>query len=194
LEEYFTVITASFSQQALNTFIAAYAAARPRFFHYDSRLQTSNAVTGVPPIQFPGVPGGSFQYTLALENPTFDLYPPDVTNEPSAPAVGQFRLALSAQFILIGQNPVPLTVYLLGKFVLNNPQVATLMLVSVDAEGIAPPQLKVVVEAILFAVLSVALSNVQLPLRAITIEFATIQVTSGPTIDNNSIQVIGNVR
>ena len=91
-------IFAGLDQQGTNKALQAFFGARPHYLHYGSVpfvAASSVSVTQVPPIAFPGVPGG-IPYAIDLTVPAVDLYPPDGALPPPL-ALGPDQLSIETE-------------------------------------------------------------------------------------------------
>jgi len=72
-------VFAGLDENGTNRALQAFFSARPHYLHYGSVpfvAASSVSVTQVPPIAFPGIPGG-IPYAIDLTVPVVDLFPPD---------------------------------------------------------------------------------------------------------------------
>src|SRR6476620_3240712 len=99
-------IFAGLDQQGTNKALQAFFGARPHYLHYGSVpfvAASSVSVTQVPPIAFPGVPGG-IPYAIDLTVPAVDLYPPDSALPPPL-GLGPDQLSIETEVtITLGCN------------------------------------------------------------------------------------------
>jgi hypothetical protein len=202
---------ASIGEQGTNKALQAFLAARPHYLHYGSVpfvTASSVAITQVPPIAFPGVPGG-IPYAIDLAMPIVDLYPPEGTLPPPL-VLGPGQLSITTKVaITVGcqgakasrgtVTPVhteleviaiahPVSQYL-------SPGVGdvSFRVDEVPLPEIAPPSLQAVLECLLEMILNALLSGVQLPFDIIDVGFIKLILEAGPTIAHDQIEIWGDV-
>ena len=96
-------VFAAVEESGINTFLKALFTARPHYLHYGSSAfvpASTAAATNMPPIAFPGVPGG-IQYAVFFSIPVIDLFPPNAgSTSPIPPALNQFGLKTTVRLVL----------------------------------------------------------------------------------------------
>lgn len=205
-------IFASLSQDGTNKALQAFFGARPHYLHYGSApfvAASSVSATQVPPIAFPGIPGG-ISYAIDLAVPFVDLYPPDGSLPPPL-ALEPDQLAIETEVtITLGctagtgdqrghVEPVKTTLKVIA---IANPvshyfspgvgyvsfHVDQVLLV-----GVEPPTLRVVLDCLLEMILNALLASVQLPFDLIDADFVKIALEAGPDIADDQIKIWGDV-
>lgn len=205
-------IFAGLDQQGTNKALQAFFGARPHYLHYGSVpfvAASSVSVTQVPPIAFPGVPGG-IPYAIDLTVPAVDLYPPDGALPPPL-ALGPDQLSIETEVTITlgcmagtqGQKghvtPVRTTLKVIA---IAHPvshyfspgvgyvsfQVDEVLLVDV-----APPSLQAVLDCLLEMILNAVLADVQLPFDLIDAGFVKLALEAGPDIADDQIKIWGDV-
>ena len=205
-------IFAGLDQQGTNKALQAFFGARPHYLHYGSVpfvAASSVSVTQVPPIAFPGVPGG-IPYAIDLTVPAVDLYPPDGALPPPL-ALGPDQLSIETEVTITlgcmagtqGQKghvtPVRTTLKVIA---IAHPvshyfspgvgyvsfQVDQVLLVDV-----APPSLQAVLDCLLEMILNAVLADVQLPFDLIDAGFVKLALEAGPDIADDQIKIWGDV-
>lgn len=205
-------IFAGLDQQGTNKALQAFFGARPHYLHYGSVpfvAASSVSVTQVPPIAFPGVPGG-IPYAIDLTVPAVDLYPPDGAPPPPL-ALGPDQLSIETEVTITlgcmagtqGQKghvtPVRTTLKVIA---IAHPvshyfspgvgyvsfQVDEVLLVDV-----APPSLQAVLDCLLEMILNAVLADVQLPFDLIDAGFVKLALEAGPDIADDQIKIWGDV-
>jgi hypothetical protein len=205
-------VFAGIDQQGTNKALQAFFGARPHYLHYGSVpfvAASSVSVTQVPPIAFPGVPGG-IPYAIDLTVPAVDLYPPDGPLPPPL-ALGPDQLSIETEVTITlgcmagtegrkGQvTPVRTTLKVIA---IAHPvshyfspgvgyvsfQVDQVLLVDV-----APPSLQAVLDCLLEMILNAVLADVQLPFDLIDADFVKLALEAGPDIADDQIKIWGDV-
>jgi hypothetical protein len=205
-------IFAGLDQQGTNKALQAFFSARPHYLHYGSVpfvSASSVSVTQVPPIAFPGVPGG-IPYAIDLTVPAVDLYPPDGALPPPL-ALGPDQLSIATEVtITLGcmagtegrkghVTPVrtrlkvtaiahPVSHYFSPGVGYVTFQVDQVLLVDV-----APPSLQAVLDCLLEMILNAVLAEVQLSFDLIDAGFVKLALEAGPDIADDQIKIWGDV-
>ena len=204
-------IFAGLDQQGTNKALQAFFGARPHYLHYGSVplvAASSVSVTQVPPIAFPGVPGG-IPYAIDLTVPAVDLFPPDGALTPPL-VLGPDQLSIETEVTITlgcmagtqGQKghvtPVRTTLEVIA---IANPfshyfspgvgyvsfQVDQVLLVDV-----APPSLQAVLDCLLEMILNAVLADVQLPSTSST-PASSSSPWRRPDIADDQIKISGDV-
>ena len=215
-------VFAGVQEHAINTFLQAFLTARPHYINYGTSNfvpVTTTAATNVPSINFPGIPGG-IQYMVNFSIPVVDLFPPDGPS-PLPPAPGELNLKVDARVTVscmtwhsrgTGNDGKPsvFSVPLSTKFSIwakGRPDVRYFgpgvgdigfQLEDVKIPALAcvkgePDSFEVIVECILRMVLQAFLDQLRLPFQALTIGFFQLILQRGPEIDNDQIEVWGDI-
>ena len=183
---------------------------------------TSVNETQIGAIPFPGVPGG-IQWRVQFETPRVDLFKQTMTLPPQLTlAPGQFSLRTVVELCMLcarrrddrdptgkpndDRQPPPrpdnvvctkLEVYGTGHLDAwtdgsGNGEVR-LRVDAVELVDVSPDGLESLLECLLRMVLDAALAQVVLPIQALRAGAFQLVVTNGPLIDDDRIQVFGNV-
>ena len=214
-------VFAGVHEHAINTFLKAFLTARPHFINYGTVAfvpATTAAATNVATINFPGIPGG-IQYMVQFSIPVVDLFPPDGAS-PLPPGPGQLNLKVDAKITVscmkwdsqgsvTGQGNVSstplstsLTVWAAGHpdaryfapgigdvgFQLDDVKIPALACV-----GGKPDTFEAIVECILRMVLQAFLDQLRLPFQALTIAFFNLILQRGPSIENDQLELWGDI-
>jgi hypothetical protein len=214
-------VFAGVSEDAVNDLMTAIFTARPKYLNYGSPLfvpATTAAVTQVPAIPFPGVPGG-VHYAVSFSIPVIDFHPDDSGGtSPLPPGLGQFTLRTTCR-LFVGcvrnqrepQRPtthVPppsvapigtaLTVIARGRPLVNffgPPGSGEMLLLLDDVEivDITPDTLESVMECLIRMFLQGALTNLRLPFKALSMGAFQLILVRGPEVEDDQAQLYGNV-
>lgn len=207
-------VFAGVHEDGLNDFLRAFFGARPRYLLYGTPLfvpTTTVAATSLPPIAFPGVPGG-IDFLVAFSIPEVDLHPDSSGGTwPLKPDPGEFTLRTEVLLMLAckrarkpgDERPpfdpirVVLEVYARGR-----PEVATfgpgngeirLVLEQIEIVDIRPDELESLIECLILMMLRAALQNFVLPFEALSLDFITLILKNGPLIADDQLKVWGDV-
>jgi hypothetical protein len=206
---------ASIDEHGTNVALRAFFTARPHHLHYGSTpflAASSLTETQVPPIAFPGVPGG-ISYAIDLTIPVVDLYPPDgPLPAPLVLSPGHLSLTTTVKITLgcsMGKGkgtdgrgsvqPVStkLKVIAIGHpvSVYFGPGVGyvTFHVDEVLIADVEPLTLRGVLDCLVEMVLNAVLSSVKLPFTIIDVDFFKIILEAGPTIADNQIELWGDI-
>jgi hypothetical protein len=209
-------VFAGVAESGINTFLKAMFTARPHYLRYGSPsfvpVSTVSA-TSMPPIQFPGVPGG-IQYAVSFSIPTVDLYPPDAgSTSPIPPGKNQFGLHTTVELVLgcmtwtsqpgndRGGKMMPiktaLDVWALGELVSHyygpGTGYVSLQVDDVRIPAIQPKGFQAVIDCLIRMMLNGALAGVQLPFHALSAGAFKLILEQGPVIDNDMVEVWGSI-
>lgn len=216
-------VFAGVSEDAVNDLLTAIFTARPRYLNYGSPLfvpATTANVTQIPPIQFPGVPGG-VQYAITFSIPRIDFHPDDSGGtSPLPPGFNQFTIRTTVR-LFIGctrfrgrddqtgatTHVPPPSVTPIGTslqvFARGRPLVTYfgapgsgevgLLIEDVELVDIAPDSLESVIECLIRMLLQAALANVKLPFKALSMGAFQLILVRGPEVEQDQVQLYGNV-
>lgn len=209
-------VFAGVQESGINTIFHAVFTARPHYLNYGSTpfVPASTVLaTNVSTIAFPGIPGG-IPYAVSFDIPTVDLFPPNGPS-PLPPGPNQFnvhtKVRLTVGCMHWSQNPagtneqkpslVPVSVVLdawaLGEIdsTYFGPGTGFISF-QVDAirlPDVMPKGLEQVLDCVIRMMLQAVLSNVELPFKVLSAGAFQLILQQGPTIDNNQIEVWGDV-
>jgi hypothetical protein len=209
-----TIFT-SVHENGLNDFVTAFFTARPRHLLYGSSLfvpMTTAVATNVPPLPFPGIPGG-LHYALNFTIPVIDLHPDSSGGvSPLPPKPGEFSLRTRVSLVIAcgrlrdprqddqtGLRPLvtDLELHATGRptVVTLGPGVGTIGLdiTRVEIVDIKPDSLETILECLMLQILRSALANLQLPFQAFTVGFVQLLLVAGPIIEDDQIKLRGLV-
>jgi hypothetical protein len=203
-------------ESGINTFLTALFTARPHYLHYGSSAfvptSTANA-TNIPAIPFPGVPGG-IQYAVGFTIPVIDLFPPNAgSGSPIPPAINQFGLKTTVRLTLGcstfstsatndrgGQmQPIfaDLDVWARGELVPHffgpGTGFVSLEVLDIRIPAIQPKAFQAIIDCLIRMMLNGALAGVQLPFKAMSLGAFQLILEQGPEIDNNQVEVWGDI-
>lgn len=205
---------ASIDEQGTNRVLQAFFSARPHYLHYGSVpfvAASSTAVTHVPTIAFPGVPGG-IPYAIDLTVPAVDLFPPNGTLPPPL-VLGPDQLSITTKVrITLGcmtgagdtdkggkVTPVRTTLDVIaiahpvGHYFSPGVGFVSFHVDQVLLPDVAPPSLQAVLDCLLEMILNAVLSSVQLSFDIIDAGFVKLVLEAGPTIADDQIKIWGDV-
>jgi hypothetical protein len=204
---------AAVSEQGINTFLKALLTARPHYINYGSSAfvpSTTVAATNIDPIAFPGVPGG-VQWAVSFTIPVLDLHPPNPKSK-LKPGPNQFALNTTATVQIGGATwvstkgskrgtvvPVAtvLDMWALGEVVsqYSGPGTGSISLRAeqVLLPDVKPPSLEQVLDELLRMLLTGALEDVNIPLKAVDAGAFRLILQQGPEISGDQVKVWGDV-
>jgi len=197
---------AGIHEGGVNDMLKAFFTARPRYLIYASPgLAPVTAHTNVPPIAFPGIPGGGIEYGIILDIPVVD-FDPDSTSSSPLP-IGAHQVGIHTKVALVvgcGQRsdhlnddrksfllPVSTTleVWSRGRILANyfGPGTGEIyfQVDEVEIVDITPDSLESVLECVLRMMLQAVLSNVRLPFQALSAGAFSLSLTRGPTVETD---------
>ncbi|MCW5881652.1 MAG: hypothetical protein KIS91_12015 [Anaerolineae bacterium] len=206
---------AGVSEGGINDMVHAFFTARPRYLVYATPgLAPATPHTPVPPIAFPGVPGGGIQYAVALEIPVVDF---DPNSNPASPLpVGAHQVGVRTKVALVvgcdrrSDRPnddhqrgalVPLATSLevwgRGRLLADYFGLGTgelrFQIDEVEIVDITPNSLETVMECLLRMIIQAVLSNVRLPFQALSVRAFTLELTRGPEVEDDQVKLYGKV-
>jgi hypothetical protein len=205
-------IFAGLDQQGTNKALQAFFGVRPHYLHYGSVpfvAASSVSVTQVPPIAFPGVPGG-IPYAIDLTVPAVDLYPPDSSLPPPL-ALGPDQLSIETEVTItlgcsagtVGRDrnitPVRTTLKVIAiahpvsYYFSPGVGYVSFQVDQVLLEDVAPKSLQAVLDCLLEMILNAVLADVQLPFDLIDAGFVKLALEAGPDIKDDQIKIWGDV-
>jgi hypothetical protein len=205
-------IFAGLDQQGTNKALQAFFGVRPHYLHYGSVpfvAASSVSVTQVPPIAFPGVPGG-IPYAIDLTVPAVDLYPPDSSLPPPL-ALGPDQLSIETEVTItlgcmagtVGRDrnitPVRTTLKVIAiahpvsHYFSPGVGYVSFQVDQVLLEDVAPKSLQAVLDCLLEMILNAVLADVQLPFDLIDAGFVKLALEAGPDIKDDQIKIWGDV-
>jgi hypothetical protein len=209
-------VFAGVAQSGINTFLRALFTARPHYLNYGSSTfvpaNTVNA-TNMPPIPFPGIPGG-IQYAVSFSIPEIDLFPPDAGSfSPLPPGKNQFSLHTRVRILIgcftwipnpgndMGSKMIPLSVDLdvwaLGTLVSHyygpGTGYVSLQVAEVRIPKIQPQPLEAVLDCMIRMMLNSVLENVTLPFHVLSAGAFQLILENGPIIDDDQVEVWGDI-
>ena len=214
-------VFAGVNETGINTFLTAFLTARPHYINYGTSAfvpVTTAAATNVAPISFPGIPGG-IQYLVQLSIPVVDCFRPNGPS-PLPPGPDELNLHVNAKITVgcmtwnikggndgrpnVTSTPISTTISVWAKgkpdaryfgpgngdvgFELEEVKIPALACV----EG-KPDTFEAIVECVIRMVLQAFLDQVRLPFHAVTIDFFKLILQRGPDIDNNQVEVWGDI-
>lgn len=214
-------VFAAASEDGVNDLITAVFTARPRYLNYGSPLfvpATTAAVTQIPAIPFPGVPGG-VHYAVSFAIPRVDFHPDDSGGtSPLPPGLGQFTLTTTVRLLVACTRrqrdpagaathvpppsvaPVATALRIIAR---GRPDVrffgapgsgdVGLLIDEVEIVDIAPDSLESVLECLIRMLLQAALANLRLPFSALSMGAFDLVLVRGPEIEQDQVQLYGNV-
>ncbi len=209
-------VFAGVAESGINTFLTAFFKTRPHYLNYGSApfvAASSVSATNVATVPFPGLPGG-LPYAVSFSIPVVDLYPPNAgSTSPTPPAANQFGLHTRVKltvgcFSWVGGRgnehtgrvtPVSfaLDVWALGSLVPfyfgPGSGYISLQVLSVRIPEIKPEGFEEVIDCVIRMLLEAALAHVQLPFHALSAGAFQLVLESGPVIDNNQVEVWGDI-
>ena len=206
---------AGIHEGGVNDMLAAFFTARPRYLVYASPgLAPPTAHITVPPIAFPGVPGGGIEYAIVLGIPVVDFAPDSTAGSPLPVGVQQVGIHTKVQLVVgcsrqtdrpydDSQPPrfVPISteleVWARGRILANyfGPGTGEIrfQVDEVEIVDIRPDTLESVLECILRMVLQAVLSNVNLPFRAVSAGAFSLALTRGPEVEEDQVKLYGTL-
>lgn len=212
-------VFAGVHESGINDFMRAFLIARPRHLNYGSSFfvpVTTAAATNVPPIPFPGIPGG-IQYAVRFSIPRIDFHP-DSSGGANPLPLGSGQLGAHTKVrITVGcgrwdyehhatDKPatvsfVPihtdLVVWARGKptVVYYGPGVGQIGFDLEDLEivDILPDTLESALECIIRMILQAVIANVHLPFHALTLGAFSLALLRGPEVEDDQIKLYGDV-
>jgi hypothetical protein len=205
---------ASIDEQGTNRALQAFFGARPHYLHYGSVpfvAASSVAVTQVPPIAFPGAPGG-IPYAIDLTVPVVDLFPPNGALPPPL-VLGPGQLSITTKVTITlgcttgtgdagkgGQvTPVRTTLDVIAiahpvsQYFSPGVGYVSFHVDQVLLPDVAPPSLQAVLDCLLEMILNALLASVRLPFDIIDAGFVKLVLEAGPTIADDQIKIWGDV-
>jgi len=202
-------------EKCINTFLRALFTARPHYLRYGSSIfvpVSTAAATSMPPIPFPGVPGG-IQYAIGFDIPLVDLFPPDPAPSLLPPGPGQFNMRTKVTLTVgcftwqndpngsRGGHGMPikttLEVTARGQLVARyfGPGTGDISLVVDDVRipEIRPGTLEEVLDCLIRMMLDAALQNVHMPFHALSGGAFQLILQRGPEISDDQVKAGGDV-
>lgn len=215
-------VFAGVNETGINTFFKAFLTARPHYINYGTSAfvpTTTAAATNVPAISFPGIPGGGIQYLVQFDIPVVDCFPPNGAS-PLPPGPDELNFHVDAKVTVlcmtwnlrdtndgrpsVKSTPISTTISVWAKgkansrfFGAGNGDVGfDLEEVKIPALACVkgkPDTFEAIVECIIRMVLQAFLDQLRLPFQAITIDFFSLTLQRGPNIDDNQVEVWGDI-
>jgi hypothetical protein len=205
-------VFAAVDEKGINTFLKALFTARPHYLNYGSSTfvpVNTVAATNMPPIPFPGVPGG-IQYAVGFAIPVLDLFPPDPTPSPLPPGPNQFNIHTKVTLTLgcftwsAGDKrgtgkPLRTTLnlwargQLISRYFGPGTGDISLEVDDVRMPDIKPESLENVLDCLIRMMLQAALQNVHLPFHALSAGAFQLILQRGPEISDDQVKVWGDV-
>jgi|Tabmets5t2r1_1033131.scaffolds.fasta_scaffold01757_5 hypothetical protein len=213
-------VHAGLHESGANDLLTAFLTARPRLLNYRSSPlvpgppAAASAWTTIPPLPFPGVPGG-IHWGVQFDLPEIDFHP-DTAGLPPPLTLGAQRFALRTTVtltILCGtrrredpEQPSSAVTPLRAQLKLFGVGHANAVYFGTPGQGeitfdvdaieivdIEPVQLEAVLECLIRTLLDAALGNVRLPLEAVTAGAFAFALVRGPEIEDDQLKLYGNV-
>jgi hypothetical protein len=197
---------AGLDEEGANDFIRAFFTARPHYLHYGSPpFVTTSSVTATlepllqafPILLFP------IPWEVRLSIPVLDFAPADgVLPPPLVLNPGQFALSTKLTLTILcganqdGRGGEPIRtgfdIWAIGH-VVNNGSAVGFAVDQVEIVDITPDSLESVFNCVLLDVLRSVVSQVSLPIPALSAGFFSLTLEQGPQIDPDELDVWGNV-
>jgi hypothetical protein len=214
---------AGINESGVNDFLVAFFRTRPHYLNYRTTPAvgpipaSASAWTAIPPIGFPGVPGG-LHVAIQFAIPTID-FDPDSSGGMPPPltlAAGQFSLRTTVRLgVLCGVRgkdgddrdgqPLPTGTLLKTSLELWAVGMAsatttapgtgwiTLDVDQVELVDVTPDPLESVLECLILSMLRGVLANVQLPFSGVTVDMFTLSLSRGPVTETDQAKLYGDV-
>jgi hypothetical protein len=215
-------VHAGLNESGANDLLTAVFTARPRLLNYRSSPlvpgppAAGSAWTTMPPIAFPGLPGGvgwGVQFTI----PVIDFHPDSSGGLPPPLVLGAERFSVHTTVILTllcgtrrGQhdpdNPKAVVTPLRAKldafgighvsavyFGTPGSGEVTFDVDAVEIVDIAPNTLETLLECLIRMLLDAALGAVRLPFEAVTAGAFAFALVRGPEVEDDQLKLYGNV-
>jgi hypothetical protein len=202
-------------EAGINDLLEAFFTARPRHLNYatPALAPAVGGFTSVPPISFPGVPGG-IEYAVSFSIPTVDFHPDSSGGASPLPlGAGQLGIRTTVALTVLcnkrgrpqeGDDDVPLTriTAILDVFARGKPTVTVLgpgvgdigfELDTIELVDIKPDSLESILECILLMILQAVLANVRLPFEAVTIGAFALVLQRGPESEEDQAKLYGDL-
>jgi hypothetical protein len=215
-------VHAGLHESGVNDLLTAVFTARPRLLNYRSSPlvpgppAAAAAWTVMPPIGFPGIPGG-IDWGVQFSVPVIDFHP-DSSGGLPAPlvlAAGRFSLTTTVVLTLLCQTRrgshdsdkprsavtplrAKLEVYGIGHtnavyFGTPGSGEVTFDVDAVEIVDIAPDELESLLECLLRMLLDAAVGTVRLPFQAVTAGAFAFALVRGPEVEDDQLKLYGNV-
>jgi hypothetical protein len=215
-------VHAGLNESGANDLLTAVFTARPRLLNYRSSPlipgppAAASAWTPMPPIAFPGLPGG-VGWGVQFSIPVIDFHPDTIGGLPPPLVLGAGRFSLRTTVtltLLCGtrrgeHNPddpkavvTPLRVKLelvgIGHtnaiyFGTPGSGEVTFDVDAVEIVDIAPDELESLLECLIRMLLDAALGTVRLPFQAVTAGAFAFALVRGPEVEDDQLKLYGNV-
>ncbi|MBA3779235.1 MAG: hypothetical protein H0X16_08060 [Chloroflexi bacterium] len=213
-------VFAGVHEDGLNDMLRAFFQARPRLLNYRTTLAVgplppaASAWTPLPPIAFPGVPGG-IHYAFQMSIPRIDLHPDSSGGIPPPLSLnaGEFSLQTTVMLALLcGQKrrpdnrderitgtilPVKLEVWAVGRVVSQSfgggAGEIGFEVRAVEIVDITPDDLESLLECLVHQLINGVLSSVRLPYTALSAGAFTLTLLRGPEVETDQVQVYGQI-
>lgn len=205
----------SVHEDGLNDLIEAFYKSRTRYFIYgtpDFAPSTTATITSIPPISFPGIPGG-IQFAVAFRQPSVDLHPDSSGGSAVLPPqAGQFSISANVILIVLcgsGKRDIDpthgtttdtgivptvefteLEIHARGS--INSDGVSIgFQVEEIEIVDITPDSLESVIECMMRMILNATLQNIRIPIPSLSLDAFSLTLTQGPTIEQDQIKVWG---
>lgn len=213
----------SIDEVGINDILNAFFTARPRYLRFGSPgyvLGTTVNETQMPPIPFPGVPGGGIDWAIRIGLPVVDLHdqdlglPPELTLNP-----GQVAIHTEVEICIAcdrrkdreekpehddkepprgGASGPCFTVKVIAIGHLERASSAdgdavVIVVDELEMVDIEPDGFESVIECLLLQILRAVLREVRLPLQALRAGAFSLALVRGPDIEDDQIKMYGNL-
>ena len=212
-------VFAGLHETGANDLLTAFFTARPRHLNYRSSAAipgppaAASAWTTMPPIAFPGVPGG-IDWGVQFEVPAVDFFKDSTGGMPPPLTLPTDRFSIRTRVTLTlmcgprrerdpdkqgGSAPQrsSLEVWAVGHVVATyfggGAGQITFRVDQVEIVDIAPASLETLLECLVRLLLNAALANVRLPFKAVNGGAFSLALARGPTLDDDQGKLWGNV-
>lgn len=199
----------------INDLLSAFLSARPRHLNYGTPAfvpATTAAVTSIPALAFPGIPGG-IQFALSFSIPTVDINPDNSAGAAALiPGPGEFTASTTVRIVFqCGTQRTPNDPQGPGRLGLIDTSLQVIGLCEpivisstpgigeigikvkrVEIVDIRPETLEALVECLILMILQAALANVRLPFNTLTVGAFGLILLAGPNAETDQIKVRGN--
>lgn len=214
-------VFAGVHEDGLNDMLRAFFTARPRLLNYRTTPAVgpipaaASAWTPVPPIAFPGVPGG-IHYAFQMSIPKIDLHPDSSGGMPPPLALGAGEISLMTTVtlaLLCGQRRRPgdnddqagvgsligvrLEVWAVGRVVSQSfgggAGEIGFEVRAVEIVDVTPDDLESLIECLVHMLVNGVLSSVRLPFTALSAGAFTLTLLRGPEVETDEVKVYGEI-
>lgn len=197
------------SETGIDHFLDVFFTARPHLLAYGTPhfANNPNQITLIDTSSLPSYLQG-LQVRISFTIPTVDITPPNSAAELLPPGADQFTVFTTAQIDFLcgtrrdGDKGGHETELKLDIAILCQPRIVNatpgtgsigLTLVQLKIAGIGSPPIEEILECILTAIMTWALSQLIIPFNVFTIDGISLTLQQGPVSADNEIEVFGDI-